>query len=503
MRPLSTQLVAVRAGGRGDVVGVGAGVGLGDRERHRAGAVADAGQPALLLLLGPVAADDRAADRRADDHQQQRAALGGELLAHRRDVADAAAPAAVLLGDVDAEVAVLADLQPQLGGLLAGARLLGEPLAAVLRGQPRHRLAQLLALLGLGEPMVMRLLLSTTARTSPAATCAPAFTSIWVTDAGGAARSRCAASSSPRGRGPAARPRPAGPASTATLTTVPGIGASRLPLATASAGSTNRGTRVSRDVAARAVDVDGVAATATSYVVRTPSASRRDARSGSRRRPREAVDGVAVAAAEPLDGRPPRTRCAAAARPRCARRPGCPAGRCGPPGPLGKRERRGHRGGPVVEARASAPRNHRRGSRCSPRRRRNARVAEDRTSRSRLVTSPWIRARDRAPASLRAACLAGRCVGDHLGEHRVVVGRDLAAGLEAGVRRGSPALAGDLEARSASRSAAGSRRPGPRRRAAPRSRARAAQVERSEPRRDRPRPPRSAARPGRRRGPAR
>ena len=112
-------LVAVAAGGGGDVVGVGAGVGLGDRERHRAGAVADAGQPALLLLLGAVAADDGAADRRADDHQQQRAALRGELLADRGDVADAAATAAVLLGDVDAEVAVLADLQPQVGGLAA------------------------------------------------------------------------------------------------------------------------------------------------------------------------------------------------------------------------------------------------------------------------------------------------------------------------------------------------------------------------------------------------
>ncbi len=109
--------VAVAAGRGGDVVGVGAGVGLGDRERHRRGAVADARQPALLLLLGAVAADHGAADRRADDHHQQRAALGGQLLADRRDVTDAATTPAVLLGDVDAEVAVLADLQPQVGGL--------------------------------------------------------------------------------------------------------------------------------------------------------------------------------------------------------------------------------------------------------------------------------------------------------------------------------------------------------------------------------------------------
>ena len=128
---LEHPLVAVAAGGGGDVVGVGAGVGLGDREGHRGGAVADAGEPPLLLLLGAVARDDRAADRRADDHHQQRAALRGELLADRGDVADAAATAAVLLGEVDAEVAGLGDLQPQLGGLLAGAGALDEPVAAV------------------------------------------------------------------------------------------------------------------------------------------------------------------------------------------------------------------------------------------------------------------------------------------------------------------------------------------------------------------------------------
>ena len=36
------------------------------------------------------------------------------------------------------------------------------------------------------------------------------------------------------------------PSATATLTTVPGIGASRLPLGIASAGSVKRATRVSR-----------------------------------------------------------------------------------------------------------------------------------------------------------------------------------------------------------------------------------------------------------------
>ena len=144
-------LVAVAAGGRGDVVGVGAGVGLGDRERHRAGAVGDARAASAASARRCRTGDHRPADRRADDHHQQRAALCGELLAHRRDVADAAAPAAVLLGDVDAEVAVLAHLQPQVGRLAAAAGLLGEVLAPVLRRQLRHLLAQLLALLGLAE----------------------------------------------------------------------------------------------------------------------------------------------------------------------------------------------------------------------------------------------------------------------------------------------------------------------------------------------------------------
>ena len=74
---------------------------------------------------------------------------------------------------------------------------------------------------------------------------------------------------------------------------------------------------------------------------------------------------------------------------------------------------------------------------------------------------------------LAGGLLPGRGVGDHLGEHRVVVRRHLAAGLEARRRPGSAvAIDGDLEAWSARRSAAGSRRPGPRRTAGPRSRGR-------------------------------
>ena len=233
------------------------------------------GQPAPLLLLGAVAADDRAADRRAHDHQQQRAALRGELLADRRDVADAAATAAVLLGDVDAEVAVPADLQPQVGGLLAGAGLLGEPLAAVLPGQLGDLAAQRLALLGLGERCVM---LSPRSRRSslsrprpaprPAATCAPGSDGSSVTvPACGAADGVLHLHRLEHQHRLAGRDR-ASPFATATRTTVPGIGASRLPLATASAGSMNRGTTVSATCPVGESTSTRSPVTATSYVVR-------------------------------------------------------------------------------------------------------------------------------------------------------------------------------------------------------------------------------------------
>ena len=85
----------------------------------------------------------------------------------------------------------------------------------------------------------------TTASTSPAATWVPGFTSISVTTPACGALTVCCifiASSTSTGW-PAAT---SAPTSTATLTTVPGIGASSEPVATASAGSVNRGTRVSR-----------------------------------------------------------------------------------------------------------------------------------------------------------------------------------------------------------------------------------------------------------------
>src|SRR5262249_51115024 len=144
-----------------------------------------------LLLVGAVAADDGSADCGAHHHQQQRTTLGGQLLTHRRDVADAATAAAVLLRDVDPEVPGAADLEPELGGLSAAARLFGEPLAPVLRRQAGDLATKCLALLGLGElghdssaPSWIGLSGSsaaTTASTSPAATWSPGCTDRTVT----------------------------------------------------------------------------------------------------------------------------------------------------------------------------------------------------------------------------------------------------------------------------------------------------------------------------------
>src|SRR3546814_16884691 len=72
--------------------------------------VGDAREPGLLLLLGAAARDDRAADGRRDHHHQQRRPGRGRLLEHRGEVGHPAAATAVLLGDVDAEEAVLAQI---------------------------------------------------------------------------------------------------------------------------------------------------------------------------------------------------------------------------------------------------------------------------------------------------------------------------------------------------------------------------------------------------------
>ena len=129
-------------------------------------------------------------------------------------------------------------------------------------------------------------LIVTTASTSPAATCCPVCTSISVTVPASGAVTVCCIfiASSTSTVWPALT---SAPFSTATLITVPGIGASRLPLATASAGSVNRGTLVSRTCPAgpsTSTASDPTMASETSYVVRTPSASSVTAKSSQARR---------------------------------------------------------------------------------------------------------------------------------------------------------------------------------------------------------------------------
>ena len=160
-------VVAVAAGHRAEPVEVRAGLRLGDREDDLLGAVGEARQVTLALLLGAVPVDHGGGDGRGDHQQQQRAAGGGQLLADDGQLGDAAAPTAVLGGDVDAEVAEPAGLVPQLGGVLAGLCLLDEVAVAVLAAQRPDGVAELV-LLG-GEVEVHRGSSSglTTASTAP------------------------------------------------------------------------------------------------------------------------------------------------------------------------------------------------------------------------------------------------------------------------------------------------------------------------------------------------
>ena len=120
------QLVAAALERGGEVVRVGAGVGLGDRERDLGRARRDAAQPMVLLVVGAVAGQDRADDRRRDDDQEQRLAGRRDLLADRGEPGHAEPAAAPLLGEVDAQVALLGERVPELGGRLAGRVLVRE-----------------------------------------------------------------------------------------------------------------------------------------------------------------------------------------------------------------------------------------------------------------------------------------------------------------------------------------------------------------------------------------
>src|SRR5262249_8825452 len=135
-----------------------------------------AGQPALFLVVGAEPGDDRRADRGRDDHLQQAAARGGQFLADGREVTDAAAPAAELLGHVHAEVAELACLGPQLVGVLAGLGTLEVVLVPVLGAEVGDRLAQGDPLLALHETHDGSSSGVTTASTAPTSTWSPVAT---------------------------------------------------------------------------------------------------------------------------------------------------------------------------------------------------------------------------------------------------------------------------------------------------------------------------------------
>ena len=149
-------VVAVAAGGHGQLVGVGTGVGLGDREGHGLRAGGEPRQPLLLELVRPVLGDDRAADRRGDDQHQQRAATCGDLLEGDHGLGQARAAAAVLLGQVHAEEARCAEFLVELGGLLVclgAVEEVGEP---VLVDDLTHRQAQRVELGGGGQQITHR-----------------------------------------------------------------------------------------------------------------------------------------------------------------------------------------------------------------------------------------------------------------------------------------------------------------------------------------------------------
>lgn len=243
--PGEQPLVAVAAGGGGDAVGVGAGVGFGDAEGHGEGAVGEAGEPLLFLGVGAEAGDDGAADRRGDDHHEEGRSCRSQLFQDYGEFGHAAASAAVLLGEVDPQVAELGGFGPQFAGVGAVAYDGGHVVAPVPLSECGDGGAQVLLLFGFegGAHGVGSSCAScTTASRAPTSTWRPgaAWSAVRVPVAG--ARMRCSifiASSQMRGcpartAAPGARP-------SASRTTVPGMGASRDPGSVRSVGSAKRG----------------------------------------------------------------------------------------------------------------------------------------------------------------------------------------------------------------------------------------------------------------------
>ena len=208
-------------------------------------AVGEAGQPALLLLVGAEPGDDRAADRRGDDHHQQAAAGGAELLQDERRVRTMPPPPPPYSsGRLTPEEAELAGLAPQL----VGAARRPWPAARCSRGRTAGRARR--------PPCAGRCCSSVSVKftasiSSPATDdgehgadldlLAGSDVSSVTTPSAGASITvlhlhRLQPEQRLAGVAPGRR------AATASRTTVPGIGASSEPAAACSAGSRKRGT---------------------------------------------------------------------------------------------------------------------------------------------------------------------------------------------------------------------------------------------------------------------
>ena len=108
--------VALADGAGADADGVGAGLGFGERERADLGAAAEAGQIALLLLLGAVGGDVVGAEvgvgAVGESHGRGDA---GELLGRDHAGEQAGVGAAVAFVDRDAVEAEVAEHRPEVG----------------------------------------------------------------------------------------------------------------------------------------------------------------------------------------------------------------------------------------------------------------------------------------------------------------------------------------------------------------------------------------------------
>ena len=118
-------VVAVLGRGGANGLGVGAGVGLGDCEAALLLARGEAGEKAILLLLGAVLVDDPAVDHVGVDDAGETHPAARNLLDHGRVGLEREPESSVRLGEGDPEDAHLAHVCVDLGGELARVLQLG------------------------------------------------------------------------------------------------------------------------------------------------------------------------------------------------------------------------------------------------------------------------------------------------------------------------------------------------------------------------------------------